>query len=192
MPTLSNHYLAIVLMVCILALLCYIYDLRRKNRHLTETVRRLHLQERIQLSDLENRQPYEELNKQEELFVRLCRYMDQEKPFLNPELKIEHIVAAMRTNRTYLACAIKNYANGLTVQQFIMRYRLRYAASLIERSEPLAPISEIYAKAGFASRSTFNRQFFLFFKHTPSSYKALVSLQRVGDIPSAREKTLEK
>ena len=192
MGILSNSYFTICLLLGIVALMFYIHDLRRKNTLLQQVVRRLHLQERAQLSQLEEQKDADKLNREEALFVKVCQYMDEAKPFTNPSLKIEDVVEALGTNRTYLGNAIRRYANGLTIQQFITRYRLRYAASLLEKATDDTPLSQLAEQAGFASRSTFNKHFFQFFHYTPSDFKALLSRQRMGDTPSNREKTLEK
>ncbi len=183
MNFISNHFVAICLLLCIVVLLFHIRDLHHRLRHLSALVRRLHLQERSQLSELETK-PNEKLSKEESLFVRICQLMDEEMPYTNPGFKPEDLAVRLGTNRTYLANAIKCYGGGLTISQFIMRYRLRYASQLLERDDLDLSISDVAQMAGFSSRCTFNRQFALFFHDSPSDYKDMLSRQRVGETPS--------
>lgn len=55
MNFISNHFVSISLLLCIVVLLFHIRDLRHKLRRLSAIVRRLHLQERTLLSELENK-----------------------------------------------------------------------------------------------------------------------------------------
>lgn len=177
MNFISNHFVSISLLLCIVVLLFHIRDLRHKLRRLSAIVRRLHLQERTLLSELENK-PQAKLSKEESLFVRICQLMD------GPDFKPEDLAASLGTNRTYLANAIKRYGGGLTISQFITRYRLRYASQLLERTDLDLSVNDVSQMAGFSSRSTFNRQFALFFNDTPSDYKDMLSRQRAGETPS--------
>ena len=70
MNFISNHFVSISLLLCIVVLLFHIRDLRHKLRRLSAIVRRLHLQERTLLSELENK-PQAKLSKEESLFVRI-------------------------------------------------------------------------------------------------------------------------
>lgn len=121
MNFISNHFVSISLLLCIVVLLFHIRDLRHKLRRLSAIVRRLHLQERTLLSELENK-PQAKLSKEESLFVRICQLMDEDKPYVSPDFKPEDLAASLGTNRTYLANAIKRYGGGLTISQFITRY----------------------------------------------------------------------
>ena len=175
MNFISNHFVSISLLLCIVVLLFHIRDLRHKLRRLSAIVRRLHLQERTLLSELENK-PQAKLSKEESLFVRICQLMDEDKPYASPDFKPEDLAASLGTNRTYLANA--------TMSQFITRYRLRYASQLLERTDLDLSVNDVSQMAGFSSRSTFNRQFALFFNDTPSDYKDMLSRQRAGETPS--------
>lgn len=188
----SYIFVIVVLLVAIGILLLLVRDLYGRVKKLTLVIERLRLQERTQLSHLEEAQDTKTLTREEQLFVDLCKLMDTQRPFTDPDFKVEDLAKAMNTNRTYLANAIRTYANGLTVQNFIMRYRLRYAASLLKVCNDSTNINEISERAGFASRSTFNRQFFHFYGFTPSECKDKFARQRIGDMPTMRENTLEK
>lgn len=183
MEFINHHFVNAGLLLCIAVLIFHIYDLRKKLKQQSFIIQRLHLQERSQLAELETR-PQETLNKQESLFVRICQYMDDEKPYTELDFKPENLAKALATNRTYLAHAIKIYAGGLTINQFITRYRLRYASQLLENNLSSFTLTEIAEKAGFSSRSTFNRLFVQFFGVSPSCYEEMLSRQRAGETPS--------
>ena len=66
---------------------------------------------------------------------------------------------------------IRKFTDGrLSVLQFIIRYRLRYATQLM-RTNPELSLSEVATSSGFFSRSTFNRQFALFYGCSPTEYR---------------------
>ena len=92
MNFISNHFVSISLLLCIVVLLFHIRDLRHKLRRLSAIVRRLHLQERTLLSELENK-PQAKLSKEESLFVRICQLMDEDKPYVSPDFKPEDLYA---------------------------------------------------------------------------------------------------
>ena len=72
----------------------------------------------------------------------------------------------------YIPNAVRKYADGATVNEFINGYRLRHAASLLTNNPDLN-INEVEYRSGFNSRATFNRCFRAFFGMSPSEYKAV-------------------
>ncbi len=165
----STHTI-IILLIVIACLLVYVYDLRRHLKLLDDIVKRLRLQERVQLSKLEAKGA-DRLTADEKRFVDICHYMDDKKPFLNPKMNADDLAAALGTNRTYVSNCIRKFTDGrLSVFQFIIRYRLRYATQLM-RSRPEMSLSEVATSSGFYSRSAFNRQFAQFYGCSPTEYK---------------------
>ena len=76
------------------------------------------------------------------------------------------------TNTTYLADAIKQFANGSTINDFVNYYRLRYAGRLLTERLDLT-INEVGDEAGFASRATYSRLFKLHYSMSPREYRSL-------------------
>ena len=168
--TIYSIHTIIVLLIVIAILLVYIYDMRRRTKLLYDIVKRLRLQERVQLSMIESKDTGK-LTADEKRFVDICHYMDDKKPFLDPKMNADDLAAALGTNRTYVSNCIRKFTDGqLSVLQFIIRYRLRYATQLM-RTNPELSLSEVATSSGFFSRSTFNRQFALFYGCSPTEYR---------------------
>ena len=134
-----------------------------------------------------------ELDAEQKLFVRACQYMEANKPYTNPDMKVDDLVQALHTNRTTLGLAMKKCGpKGHTTQQFITFYRLRYAEQLLSDPCSELTVSQVVDAAGFKSRSAFNRQFTLYYQCTPSLYRMRSRNHADGVVDSKRENTLEK
>lgn len=119
--------------------------------------------------DLE--QPKEQLySLHQQLFARIRDVMTQKKLYLDKDLNRQDIASLLNTNPTYIANSIKECSGGLTVSDFVNRYRLRYAAERL-LAEPDKPVQEIIDESGFASRATFSRQFRDMYGMSPSDYR---------------------
>ena len=103
------------------------------------------------------------------LLQRLTRLMENQKPFLNSDLKLQDVADLLGTNRTYLTDNIKA-ATGQTFTQYVNTYRVEYAKELLS-SHPDEKISAIWAESGFATESSFFRTFKAVTGTTPSEWK---------------------
>ena len=83
--------------------------------------------------------------------------MEQEKPYLNPELKLIDLRVILPMNRTYLSQLI-NRAYGCNFYQFVTNYRIEEAKRLM-REHPDMKVHEVAQLSGFASASVFSRTF---------------------------------
>lgn len=90
-----------------------------------------------------------------------------------------------RTNYAYLADAVKQYANGITILEFINRFRLSYAAHLLTEKLDM-PINMVGEEAGFNSRSTYNRLFRDYYGMAPSEYRT-ISKEKNKEIQAAKK-----
>lgn len=87
----------------------------------------------------------------------LTQWMENEKPYLNPEFKLMDLREVLPMNRSYLSQFI-NDTYGCTFYQLVNRYRIEEAKQLMQ-TNPELRIEEIAARSGFASRSSFTQTF---------------------------------
>ncbi|MYZ59107.1 hypothetical protein EH151_04270 [Elizabethkingia anophelis] len=105
---------------------------------------------------LQNKETEEEIreNIDQHMFEK---YMKEEKPYLNPYLKITDLILPFATNRTYLSAFINNtygvnfsvYINTLRLEEF---YYLKQLPENIEMTD-----DDLIYLSGFRSRSSYNR-----------------------------------
>ncbi|MCB0595190.1 MAG: helix-turn-helix transcriptional regulator [Lewinellaceae bacterium] len=109
---------------------------------------------------------------------KLARFMDGEKPYLDPEIKIGVLAEALDIPKHELSKVI-NHGFGKNFFDFINGYRIRefIALSRDERNERLN-ILELAYQSGFNSKSAFNRAFRKEAGQSPSAY--LKSLDSVS------------
>lgn len=91
------------------------------------------------------------------LMQRLCLLMEEQKPFLNSELKVSDVATLLGTNTRYISESIK-VTRGITFAQFINTYRISYAQQLL-RQQPTMKMTEVYINSGFANDTSFFRTF---------------------------------
>lgn len=106
-----------------------------------------------------------------ELKKRLIHFFENNKPFLNPDLKIHDIYVELNTNRTYLSRLINNEFNT-NFCMFVNKYRIIEAKKefSIPESDKLKA-EEIGRLVGFNSYQSFVKAFRLFENSTPSKYR---------------------
>ena len=103
-----------------------------------------------------------------ELFRRVVRYMEEQKPYLDDKLDLESFSRAMFSNKVYVSKNI-NYFSGRNFRQFINWYRIQYALELI-KSDPHLKMEEVAMLSGFHSTVSFNMAFRLFEGKTPTEW----------------------
>ena len=171
----TRLYLSLIIVALLLATvvlyIIYTRRLRRKNRALYDSI----LLYRKAESDMEAATrlvPEEELDREGKIYRRLCELMQHEKIYKDTELNRDILSKRIGTNAVYITNAVRKYADGATINEFINGYRLRHAASLLTNNPDLN-INEVEYRSGFNSRATFNRCFRTFFGMSPSEYKAV-------------------
>lgn len=99
---------------------------------------------------------------------RITVLFEKEKVYLNPNLKVSDIAAAIGTNRTYIS-AYFNKETQCTFYDYVNRYRIEYACKLLENSdEKILQIAEL---SGFNSSQAFIRVFTKIKGISPSKYR---------------------
>lgn len=89
--------------------------------------------------------------------AQLELWMEQEKPYLNPDFRLMDISAILPMNRTYLSQLI-NSEYGCTFYHFVTNYRIEEAKRLI-REYPDMKLQDVAEQSGFSSRVVFSRIF---------------------------------
>ena len=106
-----------------------------------------------------------------ELADRLIKYMENEKPYLNPDLNINTLAGALKVSEKTISQTI-NHIIGTNFSDYINSYRIEYARLKLELDiERLLSIKEIMYDVGFNSRSVFNSAFKKKTGLTPSEYQ---------------------
>lgn len=100
--------------------------------------------------------PEAEANEQQ-LMRRIVKLMEEERLYMNSDLKTSDIAQRLGVHRNYVSSCI-NSIQGCTFTQFINGYRIEYAKQLM-RQHPKKKRAAIFEKAGFANETTFYRTF---------------------------------
>ena len=86
---------------------------------------------------------------------RIIALVENDKIYLQPDLKLDDVAQMMHTNRTYIYQAV-NQQMGISFNEFINRYRIAHAKRLMD-SDPTLSMNDVALQSGFASLSSFYR-----------------------------------
>lgn len=92
-----------------------------------------------------------------ELHQRLLRVMDEQQPFLQPDLKLDDLALMLHTNRTYLLRVMRQELH-MSFSEYINRRRIAYACQLMNEHPELNK-QDIAQRSGYLSSSSFYRNF---------------------------------
>ena len=98
----------------------------------------------------------------------LEEWMENEKPYLNPDFKLLDLRKVLPLNRTYLSQFIHNEYD-CSFYQFVNRYRIEEYQRL-KTEHPEMKIGELSARCGFSSPTVFTRTFTQITGTTPSEW----------------------
>ena len=105
------------------------------------------------------------------LFKDIEAYFQKEQPYLDPDFRISDLPRAIGANPHKLSTAVGR-ATGLTVQDYVLRLRIRHSIDLMRLPENTSrKIEDIAFSSGFQSTSTYNRNFLKLMKTTPSQFR---------------------
>ncbi len=97
-------------------------------------------------------------NPNRKLYERLISYFDENKPYLNQNLKIDDLITELGTNRTHLSNAINLNAEK-NFNKFVNDYRIQYAKDYILQNKKSCNKDDVAVNSGFGSVRTFERNF---------------------------------
>ena len=103
------------------------------------------------------------------LLARICDVMENEKSYLNSELKVADIAELVGTSSRNVSDCIKA-ARGCSFSQFVNTYRIEYAKQLLV-SEPDIKVAAVALQSGFANEMSFFRTFKAHIGMTPKEWK---------------------
>lgn len=101
---------------------------------------------------------------------RIVRLMETEHMYLNPELKVGDVAAALGVPRNAVSNCINS--QGYTFSQYVNNYRMRHAQRLLLEA-PEMKKSVVGLESGFANERSFFRAFKSATGMTPSEWKNL-------------------
>jgi AraC-like DNA-binding protein len=104
------------------------------------------------------------------LMQRIRQLMEEQKPYLNSDLKVSDLADRLSINSRNLSDCIRKTTNN-SFANFINAYRIDYAKQLMS-NHPDMKISEIFLSSGFANETTFFRIFKTATGMTPNEWKA--------------------
>ena len=105
------------------------------------------------------------------LAERIERFIQTERPYLNPQLTLERFANSLRASPRQVSFAI-NRCFQQNFHEYINCLRLEEAKRLLRDSDcQECTIMEIAHRAGFNSKATFNRFFKSFVGVTPSAFR---------------------
>ncbi len=111
-------------------------------------------------------------DKYEVLKKRILKYVEEEKPYLNKDLKLQDLAFALNTNRSYISQTL-NQAFETNFYAFINAYRVQHSLDLMQKKP--GRVVEYYAdKSGFKSRSVFFSEFKRVTGYTPYQYTSMM------------------
>ncbi len=105
-----------------------------------------------------------------EINRKLVDFMNNDKPFLDPDLTLPELARRLEVSRNQLSGVI-NQIHGINFYQFVNQYRVNEVQQLMDDPDNsnLKLISLAY-EAGFNSKASFNRIFKQMTNMTPSEY----------------------
>ena len=96
-------------------------------------------------------------------------YMKRSQPYLDYTFTLTDLSDKLYVNKTSLSKAINKHS-GLNFCQYVNKYRVDYAVSLMEKDPSRLKVAELAIASGFNSIVSFNMAFRLFKEDTPSEY----------------------
>lgn len=104
----------------------------------------------------------------QELMQRIITLMEEQKPYLDSNLKMQDVAAQLGIHQNDVSACI-NANRGYSFSQFVNIYRVAYAQQLL-REHPEKKMSQVGLESGFANDTSFFRSFKAITGLTPSEW----------------------
>ncbi len=104
-----------------------------------------------------------------EMKNKLLNIMEHEKPYLENTLRLDDMAKKLNLSRNHTSQIINEHFN-LSFFNFVNKYRVEEAKSLMTKSGGKATITQIAYDAGFNNRASFYKAFKKFEKQNPTEY----------------------
>lgn len=113
----------------------------------------------------------DDASRKQVIYDRICKLMEDDKLYKEPQLNRERLATMLGTNRTYLSAIIKE-KSGMNYQQFINSFRIQEAIRILSGNEAADyPLKQLWSDLGFSSSSTFYKLFQQEVGITPSVFR---------------------
>ena len=117
----------------------------------------------------------------EDIWANLCKLMDEDEIWRDPDLTLKRLAQQCTTNTTYLSDTLKEHGETGFVD-FVNKRRIDYVTSAIKQN-PDADLKTLFQEAGYRSRSTAWRNFKEATGVSPSEYRDLFHKNNTDDQP---------
>lgn len=104
-----------------------------------------------------------------EIYNSVVSLMEKEKLYLQTGLNMPELSRLLSTNDKYISQAINTYSKS-NFNVFLNKYRVNHAKKLLIENGSKIPLKAVSSEAGFASHTTFYRQFKEFTGLTPMQF----------------------
>ena len=140
----------------VLALLAYLIIYKRRHQTPEDTI-----------PEVTAPEPTTETPRDEQLMQRIIRLMEEQRPYLDSDLKQADVATALGVRLDEVSRCINSYAFNFS--QFVNGYRIEYAKQLILR-KPGIKMTQVAIESGFSNETTFFRTFKNIVGMTPSEW----------------------
>jgi len=114
----------------------------------------------------------------DEIFIRLEKLMQEQQPYTEADCNRKMLADAVGTNEKYLSDSIKNNT-GLPVSEYIMKYRLKHANTLLLRPASEYTIDAVALDSGYGSRSRFHEHYRAYYGVTPNEFRKIIQAKNL-------------
>lgn len=181
----SRAYIIILLIVIALLSIFFSwkgYSLYRERSYAYNVLMKQYTDEKMQRNIAEGLQ--QDISREDKLYLsksavdplieNLIQYYQNEKPYLDPKLRVDDVAAKLNTSQKAIASALKQYNNS-NFNTFTNQFRVDEAKRIMENlSDKFYKVETVAFDSGFGSKSTFYAAFEQFTGIKPSYFRSFM------------------